>query len=238
MMRPLLVLACACHAGSGEPAALHAVPEVHVWGTLHAIMADGKLGPNVELAAVVHEPHVYALGALSELRGELLVLDSRAIASYSDGSTARLDDHAATERATLLVAAQVHAWKRIPIATPIAAADLDVRVAALAAGAGIDTSRPFPFLVEGRFVDVSWHVIDGTRLPATATHEQRMSAAVRGTLPTADGTALGFYSTSHAGVFTHMSTRTHVHALIPAAKLAAHCDSIGIAAGSTLLVPD
>ena len=224
------LLVCAC---AGRPAP----PSVRVWGALHAIMAEGKTEATVALTDVVPGPHTYALGALSGLRGEILVLDDRAMASVADGGHVGLDLDARDEKATLLVAAHVDGWTRVPVTADIPAADLDARIEKLAAAAGVDTARPFPFRVEGRLLDLSWHVLDGSRLPPTATHDERMHAALRGTAPSAEGSALGFYSTEHVGVFTHMGRRSHVHAWLPAEGIMGHCDQVGIAAGSVLLFP-
>lgn len=223
-----LVLLSAC---AGPVAHVHA-PDVKVWGAVHAIMAQGKVGPTVTLAELPG-PHLYGLGALSELRGELLILDDQRLVGYPD----RLDPDGRGEKATLLVAATVPAWVRTPIREDIPAAELDARIAALAVAAGLDVSRPFPFRVEGHFKELRWHIHDGENLPATATHDERMAAARRGTLATADGAALGFFSTGHGGVFTHMGRHTHVHAWLPSAGLVAHCEEMGIAAGSVLLLP-
>jgi hypothetical protein len=225
-----LLVACA-----GRAAHVRA-PDVQVWGALHAIMAEGRVGATVRLADVAG-PHVYAIGALSELRGEILIIDDRKLASYAAGGHVRLDEDARAESATLLVAARVPSWIRVPIREDIPAAELDERIARMAAAAGMDPGKPFPFQIEGRFRDVAWHVQGGEHLPAAASHDERMAAALRGTSATADGVALGFYSTAHAGVFTHMGRRTHVHALLPALGIAGHCDEIGIAAGSVLLLP-
>jgi acetolactate decarboxylase len=199
-------------------------------------MAEGKTGPTVKLADVP-SPHLYALGALSELRGEVLILDDRKVASYPARQGVRVEQDASAERATLLVAAQVPAWRRLPIAADISSADFDARIGAMAAAAGMDVTKPFPFLIEGRFHDVAWHVLDGESLPPTASHDDRMSAARRGALPSAEGFALGFYSTAHVGIFTHMGRRTHVHGLFPSNGIMGHCDDLGVAAGSVLLLP-
>ena len=219
--------------------AVAAPPGTRVFGTLRAIMHDGKTGPVVALADVVPGPHAYALGALAGMRGEILVLDDHVVVSYPAGPGAsRLDEVGGrAEQAALLVAADVPRWTRVAITDDIAADAFDERIAALAVRAGVDTSRRFPFVIEGRFAAVEWHVLDGSGLPPTATHDQRMAAAVHGTESGASGRALGFYSEADTGVFLHMGSRTHVHVLLPAAGVMGHADRIAVAAGSTLLVP-
>ena len=225
-----VLLACACRAAP-RPST------VQVWGALHAIMAEGKSEATVALADVVPGPHTWALGALSGLRGEILVLDDRALASYPDDGKVALDEDARGEKATLLVAARVGEWMRVPLTADIPAAELDARIGELAAANGVDVTRPFAFRIEGRLLDVSWHVLDGSKLPATATHDERMHAAIRGNAPSAEGSALGFYSTQHGGVFTHMGRRTHVHAWLRGEGVMGHCDEVGVGAGSVLFLP-
>src|SRR5687767_5611127 len=48
---------------------------VRWYGALHAIMHEGRTASAVELSAVVPGPHVWGLGALEGLRGEVTVLD-------------------------------------------------------------------------------------------------------------------------------------------------------------------
>jgi acetolactate decarboxylase len=224
------LFACAC-SGAPRP------PTVRVFGAVHAIMAEGKTEATVALADVVPGAHTWALGALSGLRGEILVLDDRPLASYPDGGKVRLDLEARGEQAALLVAARVEDWTRVPVAADIPAAELEAKIAELAAAAGVDPGKPFPFRVEGRLLGLSWHIHDAGQLPPDATHDDRMRAALRGSLASAEGSALGFYSTQHGGVFTHMGRRTHIHAWLPAEGIMGHCDEVGVAAGSVLLVP-
>jgi len=223
----LLLAGCAASPATSGP---------RVFGALRDIMHEGKTGAVVALADVVPGPHAYALGALAGLRGEILVLDDRVVVSYPAGDGAvRLDEiHGRDEGAALLVAADVERWTRVPIAEDIAADAFEERIAALAARAGVDTSRRFPFLIDGAFTEVGWHVLDGGKLPPTATHDERMAAAVHGSATNATGRALGFYSDKDAGTFTHMGKRTHVHVLLPEAGVMGHADRVAVAAGSTL----
>jgi len=226
----IFLAGCATAAPSGP----------RVYGALRDIMHDGKTDPVVALADVVPGPHAYALGALAGLRGEILVLDDHIVVSYPAGEGAvRLDETggARGEKATLLVAADVNRWKRVAIEEDIPADAFDERIAALAAQAGVDTSRRFPFLIGGAFTKVDWHVLDGGKLPPTASHDERMAAAIHGSATNATGRALGFYSDKDTGTFTHMGTRTHVHVLLPAAGIMGHADHVAVAAGSILFLP-
>jgi acetolactate decarboxylase len=139
------------------------------------------------------------------------------------------------EGAALLVTATVERWQRVAITGDIAFADLDARIEELARAAGVDVARPFPFLVEGELADVTWHVLVGPPdKPGSHDHARN---AVTGERAVMRGTAVGFFSTKHEGVFTHMGQHVHAHVVDPAAALAAHADRLSIRAGSVLALP-
>jgi acetolactate decarboxylase len=213
---------------------------VTTFGLLHEVMMENDTTANVSLAALTPDSLLYGVGALSGLRGEVTILAGRVHHAYPDDEfgTREVVADTSAESAALLVAARVERWTDVPIEEPIAFDALEARVAEMAAGAGVDMSRPFPFVIEGPMRSIAWHVIDGRRLTPGATgHDAHLAASARRTLPLAGAVLLGFYSTAHEGVFTHMGSRTHVHAVFPAATASGHLDGVLIEPGATLRVP-
>jgi acetolactate decarboxylase len=95
-----------------------------------------------------------------------------------------------------------------------------------------------PFLVEGDFEELQWHVIDGRRLSGNETsHRDHLKAAVRHTSVRATGTLVGFYSPNDQGVFTHMGSKTHVHCVVGEPVGAGHVDHVDLPAGVTFKLP-
>jgi alpha-acetolactate decarboxylase len=230
-------------AGSGAPpaaATAPGLPDVRVWGSLRAIMHEGKTGPQVSLAeAITGTPHVYGVGALSSLRGEVTIIDGTVWLAHSDdrGGVRVGKGISSAESATLLVAAQVRGWRDLPISAQIAPDDLDDRIEAMARDSGIDVDRPFPLLVEGRFLDADWHVLDGRRIAPGGGHDDHARNSIKGTIRNGTGVLVGFFSKQHQGVFTHMGQRTHFHLLTSDHATMGHADRVGVHAGSTLKLP-
>lgn len=223
MMRNLLLVLAACSSAPQRP-------EVTVWGALREMMHEGRVEARVAIASVV-KPHVYALGALAGMRGEVTIVDGTPWVAVGNATATA---GPTTESAALLVAATVPAWRSVAITTDIPFAELDARIEAYARAAGIDVETPFPFVVDGTLTSVSWHVLLG---PPTAGEHDHARNAITGTRDTLQGTAVGFFSKHHAGVFTHMGQRVHAHVVDPATALAAHADALSIRAGSTLRLP-
>jgi len=149
-------------------------------GAQRDVLANDLRG-HVALDMLSAATHLYALGPLEGLRGEVSIFDSVP-------SIARiLGDTIATERtwkarACFLVWADVSdwTWRLLDPAPP----DLDALegpLAVLAREAGHDTEEPLPFVITGTSVEMTLHVLDKRDgLPHDAErHEQ---AKVRRTL--------------------------------------------------------
>ncbi len=236
----LVALLCGCSKPAPTtPQPKPPVTEVRAFGTLRALVHEGKTGAQVQMANLVPGPHTYGVGALSELRGEVTVLDDVVWLAYpNEDGTARVQRETATnEGAALFVSARVQNWTSQAIEEDVSFDTVDERIAKMAEKSGLDTDRPFPVLIEGTFADLAWHVIDGKRARATGSHEDHQGAAVKGVLTEASGTLVGFFSRHHHGVFTHMGQNTHFHAVLPARSITGHVDRVGVRAGSVIRFP-
>lgn len=229
----LAVVAC----GTPPPAPAPA-PEVRHFGALRQIMHEGRTDAAVRVADVVPGPHAFALGALSELRGEVTVIDDVVWTAYPrDDGTAEVRTGAVDEGAALLVVAAVPSWREVVVADDIAADALDAEIERLASTAGVDTSAPFPVRVSGPLVDLRWHVVDGRKLQPGSSHAEHARTAVSGVEANVDGELLGFFSKAHAGVFTHHGSNTHFHVVLAARPLTGHVDRVAIGRGARVLFP-
>jgi alpha-acetolactate decarboxylase len=201
------------------------------------MMHDGATGPAVNLDAVVPGPHAVGLGALSELRGEVTILDDRVWYSYPDGAAKikTLVGPARGESAALLVVADVESWESIRIEEALDMAGLEQRLTQIATERF--DGQAFPFLVEAVFPSLQIHIIDGERVESGASHEQHRKAAVTLAPEKVPATLVGFYSDSHQGVFTHHSQRTHIHAVIDEPLATGHVDGVELPVGAILKVP-
>jgi acetolactate decarboxylase len=202
-------------------------------------MHAGDRSPHVGLADVLRLPHCYAVGALDGLRGEVTIVDGEVWLSYpaDQDSYRTLRTKETVERATLLVAAHVPTWQDRVLTEELGSDHLDETLADLASKSGVDTSKPFPFVLRGRFPQVSFHVIDGRRVGSTGDHAAHAAAGITRTERDRQGTLVGFYSVHHAGVFTHFGQRTHVHLVADAPEASGHVDDVVIGAGSVLKLP-
>lgn len=210
-------------------------PGVH-WAGAQRDVLVGDLRGHVELEPLSSVPHLYGLGPLEGLRGEVSIFGSvPSIARIERGTVVTAASWNA--RACFLVWAQVPAWSER--ATDGIAAGLDGverEVVTLAREEGLDPERPLPFRVRATAVEATFHVLDKCDgLPHNPErHEQ---AKVRRTLERASVELVGFHSRQHRGIFTPGESNVHVHLRTEDGRISGHLEAIRLAPGARLAVP-
>ncbi len=237
---PLLVALAACSGAEEIPRGAKAGGGLETFGSLRAMLHEDAVEAAVEIAALLPDSSLYAVGALSELRGEVTVIAGQAYFAYPDGAGGQRDENPEdpSEGAALLVLSRVKAWRPVTLEHAISYENLDLAIGNLAARAGLPADRPFPFLIQGEVEELRWHVVDGSKLQGSgASHEEHMATAVKGSLPRTRALLLGFHSSSGHGLFTHMDSDTHIHCVIDDPFLTGHVDHVILPAGTVVGFP-
>ncbi|HEX6776298.1 MAG TPA: hypothetical protein VF238_10640 [Methylomirabilota bacterium] len=197
---------------------------------------DGDLWGHGDLEALSTASHLYALGPLEGLRGEVSIFDSvPSIARIEKDCVVTSASWSA--RACFLVWAQVPKWSEC--VRHLAPADLDgiERAAvALAGEAGLDPARPLPFRIRGTAVEATFHVLD-KRDDLPHNPERHEKAKVRRLLVHAPVELVGFYSRQHRGIFTPKESNVHVHLRTEDGLISGHLETIRLAEGGQVAVP-
>ena len=201
-------------------------------GALRSIMHEGDLSGQVAVDSLLASPHVYALGAMEGLKGELLIWDGSPVIAQVKDSSLQLSP-AAGGKAALAVYASIPRWgKVIPIPYNVRTYEaLENFIQNAARKEKLDVEKPFPFLIEATVDKLDYHIIDWPEGDTVHTHEKHIQAGIRGALSAAPVKILGFYSAHHHGIFTHHSTNMHLHFMGAEAPIAGHVDSLIIKRG-------
>jgi acetolactate decarboxylase len=241
--RPILILAlaAACRTAPAAPevAASEWGGELRSWGTLREALREGQVEGRVALADVARKG-VYAVGALEDLEGEVTIADGELWITEGDTDAPVTSRPSETDaRATLLFAAEVAEWHRVELTEAVEPDDLDAFLAAQARALGLDTARPFPFVVEGGLRDLRLHVIAGEcPMRARMTGEELTSPPFELETASAQGRLVGIYAEDAAGVVSHGGSSHHAHVLLEEeGPLTGHVESVALAAGSVLALP-
>ena len=212
--------------------------KVQYKGALKNIMHKGDISAQADLTDFQDTKHFYALGAVENLKGEILILNSKPFISSLQEQELKISN-SFNHNATLLVYTSVDKWASFDIPDNVFTyEELEKYIEQTAKNNGINSGGPFPFLIEGIAKSFDWHAIDWKDGDTEHSHQKHINSGLHGTLTNKDVEILGFYSNSHHAIFTHHTTNMHLHIKTTDNKTSGHLDRLTLAQGMTLKLPD
>jgi len=208
------------------------------YGGMRDALRMGNTQARITFEEISSKPHAFAVGALTDLHGEITILDGKIYtASTSDGNLAftRVGKSEFTS-ATLLSLAYVPRWISMELPTK---EHFENAIELAASLLGTDTSEPFPFYIKGTASEFHLHVINGycpVANPDLATEFQpwRLESTVAEEI-----TIVGIYAKDQEGVMTHHGSDVHIHAIlkIRGETATGHLDSVVLEPSATIYIP-
>lgn len=186
-------------------------------------------------------PHRMGIGAPTGLAGEIVVLDGETWVSQPDAQRGHTTRHPAPAgtTATFLALATVPGWADRRTTQRLTLPELERVVRAAAVKAGPAPGPPLPFLIDGRFLNIRLHILNGRcpfahdRVVNDPSHDP-----VRLQAPKVGGVLVGFYNDHAPGSITHAGTHVHIHALLrDAATTVGHVDAVTVEPGAVIRLP-
>ena len=195
------------------------------YGALHSVM-KGNIIANFDLRELENKTHVYGIGAVENLKGEIIVIDSVPYISSVDDSSLLISKKLDT-KAALFVYKEVAQWQEIkPDSIPVSLSDLEKELGQLFETGQHQKLQPVVFMLKGWVKSLSWHVIDWPAADSIHTHKKHKEAGLHGKIEDRDVTIVGFYTNNHQGIITHRNSTLHLHFVTEDKKLAGHVDNL------------
>lgn len=205
-------------------------------GVLREIMMEQKLDANADLQDFATSEHLYALGALEGLSGEILIINGQPFNGIVEKGKLRIEK-SFDRKATILVSAQVTDWSESKVELNVAnLKELEIEIKRIASEKGINTSQAFPFLLKGTFNQLEWHVINAAET-REKTHEAFKEAGLKGNDMDQSAEVLGFYSENHQGIFTHHGSFLHLHFKDQSDTKMGHVDNLMLNGSISIMLP-
>ncbi len=217
-------------------------------GAQKDIFKTGKASSVVSLEELAGRKGLYAMGPVDGLDGEITIFDSKPYITQVRGKDYILDN-TLKHGAFFLVWTEQTKWKDVPVPDIVKGyVDVQKFVKAQAQEAGIDATKPFPFLLSGTPVEIKWHInIDRTE-GKPITKELFLKSKEPYVTKNEPVDIIGFYSEHHAGVFltqfapaikegSGMENAIHIHLVSRVSKAAGHIDDLTLGPGTVLRLP-
>ena len=217
-------------------------------GAQKDIFKTGKASSVVTLEDLADRKGLYAMGPIDGLDGEITIFDSKPHITKVRGSDYTLDK-SYKHGAFFLVWTEQKNWIDVPLPSAVKGyVDLQKFVKEQAQKAGVDVTKPFPFLMTGTPVEIKWHInVDRTE-GKPITKELFVKSKQPFVTKKEPVDIIGFYSDHHGGVFlsqyapaikedSGMENNIHIHLVSRTSKAAGHIDDITLGEGMVLRLP-
>jgi acetolactate decarboxylase len=217
-------------------------------GAQKDIFTTGKASSVISLETLSGQQGLYAMGPIDGLDGEITIFDSKPYITQVRGADYVLDT-TLKHGAFFLVWTSQSKWTDVPVPNTVKGyVDLQMFVKMQAQAAGLDVSKPFPFLLSGTPVELKWHInVDRTE-GKPITNELFVKSKAPFITKNEPVDIIGFYSESHAGVFltqytqvikegSGMKNAIHIHLISRTSKASGHIDDLTFGDGMVLRLP-
>ena len=217
-------------------------------GAQKDIFTSGKATSVISLDELAGRKGLYAMGPIDGLDGEITIFDSKPYITKVRGKDYILDN-TLKHGAFFLVWTEQTKWQDVPVPNNVKGyVDLQKFVKTQARAAGIDVTKPFPFLLSGTPAEIKWHInVDRTE-GKPITKELFVKSKEYYIAKNEPVDIIGFYSEHHAGVFlsqfapaikedSGMKNAIHIHLVSKTSKAAGHIDNITLGEKMVLRLP-
>lgn len=215
----ILLFSLACKSKEAKDEAHNTVTCV---SAMKNVMWKGELQGKV-LLDTLNKKHLYGIGPVEYLQGELLIIDGNSYMSTVISDTTMSVEETYQVKAPFFVYGNVREWYREALPAHVKnLKDLETYVNLKAN----QFSAPFVFKLNGTVAQADIHV---QNLPSGSevnspqdAHKGQTNFSIENEMVE----IVGFYSTEHKGIFTHHDTNMHLHLITEKRDKMGHLDKV------------
>jgi len=208
-------------------------PKVYVLGSIEST-APGKVVPGVVSLDSLRRTRLYALGALENSEGQIIITNGIPRISTVINKEARVDK-TLRKKASFLIYSKVKKWKMSSLPSKVRNyRTLEAYIAEEGARLGIDLNNPVPFKLTGQPISVHWHITGTEPDPK----DKRKKPGINDIVFEGQIEVLGFYSENKSQRISLGDTNMHMHFRTRKGDHAGHVDDIKMVGNMNLYLPD
>lgn len=194
---------------------------VHIVGEMRNVMHKGELFGMISLDTISNKTHLYGLGPVEYLTGEILIIDGKAYKTTVATSTTMNIEETYQLKAPFFVSANIENWKEIVLPDSIQSIP---QFESYIDGITKDAQRPFAFKVSAVVETADIHIVNLPKGTKVSSPEEAHKNQATYTISNDQADIVGFFSTEHQGVFTHHDSFVHMHLITTDRTRMGHLD--------------
>lgn len=207
-------------------------PAIVITGAMKNVMWHGQLHGTINLDTISKREHLYGLGPIEGLRGEIIIIDGRSYTSYVTSPTTMKVVEEYGVKAPFFAHGYVKEWKEVSVPEHIITImDLESYLGDLTKS----RKEPFFFKITGVADEASIHVVNLPEGAVVTNPDEAHKGQVSYEIANQQVVIVGFYSKNHKAVFTHHDTFIHLHLMTADKSKMGHVDALKLKKGAVKL---
>jgi acetolactate decarboxylase len=209
-------------AGCASPTPPSNTP-VKIVGAIRNVMWKGELHANIDLDTIANKRHLYGLGPLEYLGGELMIIDGKAYKSTVASDSTLQVEETFLAKAPFFGYANIEKWAEHILPDSVQTAP---QLEAYLYAVSKSTTTPFLFRLKGTIETALIHVVNLPKHARVNSPAEAHKGQKNYRLKTLSVDILGFFSTKHKAIFTHHNTYLHMHLITHDKSKMGHVDDV------------
>ena len=206
--------------------------QVKLVGQMKDVMWKGELNGKILLDTIANKQHLYGIGPVEYLSGEILIIDGKSYTSTVISKTAMHVEETFNLKAPFFGYAQIPAWQEIVLPPSIQTIqELEIYLDQQTKQA----PRPFLFKLSGIAEEASIHIVNLPKGATVRSPQDAHQGNVNYVISNQSVDIIGFFSTEHKAIFTHHDTFLHLHLITSDRQKMGHLDQVRLKSGSVKL---
>jgi acetolactate decarboxylase len=228
----ILLFGCQSNSLKQNAEAIHNNNVVKIVGAMRNVMHKGELFGTIDLDTIENKTHLYGLGPLEYLKGEILILDGKGYKSIVINDTSMQVTETMKMKAPFLGYANIQNWTETEFPDSIS------NIKQLENYLDLTTKnypRPFLFKLTATVDSATIHIVnlaDGIKVSSPEeAHKGQKSFDLKNTA----AEMIGFFSTQHQAILTHHDTYVHIHLITDDKQKMGHLEELMLRKGTAKL---
>jgi acetolactate decarboxylase len=199
--------------------------EVRIVGAMKNVMKKGELFGTIDLDSLSNKTHLYGMGPVEYLTGEITVVDGRAFKSTVQSNGEMKVEETFVVKAPFFGYSQINSWMEVVLPDSIHSI---AQLESFLNETTHEIARSYFFKLKGKISSAKIHVVNLPKGSKVSSPEEAHVGQAVFSIKDKDAEIIGFFSTEHQTIFTHHSTFLHMHLITDDLLQMGHIDELKI----------
>lgn len=206
--------------------------EVHIVGAMKNVMRKGELFATIDLDSLSNKTHLYGMGPVEYLIGEITVVNGRSFKSTIQSNGEMKLEETFDVKAPFFGFARIDSWKEIELPDSIHSI---AQLESFLNETTQERTRSYFFKLKGNVSNAKIHVVNLPKGSKVSSPDDAHVGQAVFSIKDKDAEIIGFFSTEHQTIFTHHSTFLHMHLITDDLLQMGHVDELKIDSNKIML---